>query len=508
MKTKEPRKTRGTTGESRSGQMLILFAVVVLIMVVMCVLSVDVGRIVTSNAELRNAVDAAALAGASQLRAFVDEGQKALAREQATALACANEVAGDPLTIDPGTDIIFGRYIEGSRTFKPEAQFGAGEVVDSVMIQGRRTEDSPDGPIELFFASIFGIHATAQTVRAVGTKPRRYVMFVMDRSGSMCYDTTNILYRYSPNADASMDKSPTQWYWMPRRIYKDGYWQTAWMYALDDGTGDTVTDFLPPHIQSNLLYGTYFRYCSKDQPGTVQSGWLNAPANLTIYSSYGATYSSWTADSYGPISSCDYAMANDKVEPIQSSQDAAVAFVDLLNSERDRAGLVSYAWYGTLDHQLTDDWPGLQNQMQVYDARGATALGPGMETANDEFIDSGRASGFGQRIMILLTDGLANTVDGNYYNNPYSDESVTFFGTSVQCQIYQAVVSDIATETQRAMNNGIRIYAVSFGAGADQKLMPLIAAKTRGAYYYAADHSDLTDIFVDIFYNLPAVLTY
>ncbi len=507
MGRRNPERNMTAPRNGRGGQVLILFAVVVMIMVVMCVLSVDVGRIVTSNAELRNAVDAAALAGASQLRAFVDQTQKDLAKEQAIAFADANKVAGDTLTLDPAQDVIFGRYIEATRSFKPESDFSTGEVVDSIMIQGRRTEDSPDGTIELFFASIFGIDATAQTVRAVGTKPRRYVMFVMDRSGSMCYDTTNILYRYAPTGAGGMDKSPTKWYWMPRRIYKTS-WQTAWMYAVDDATGSIVTNFLPEHIKANLLYGTYFRYCAKDDISTIQSGWLQAPANVTIYSSYGATYSNWSADAYGPISSCDYAMANGKVDPIQSSQEAAVAFVDLLNADRDRAGLVSYAWQGTLDHQLTDNWASLQAQMEAYDARGATAMPAGMGFANDEFIDSDRASGFGQRIMILLTDGLANVVGGTNYNNPSSPVTVTFLGTSVQCEIYQQVVNSIATETQRAKNNGIRIYTVSFGAGADQHLMPLIAAKTKGAYYYAADHDDLTDIFVDIFYNLPAVLTY
>ena len=34
-----------------------------------------------------------------------------------------------------------------------------------------------------------------------------------------------------------------------------------------------------------------------------------------------------------------------------------------------------------------------------------------------------------------------------------------------------------------------------------------IARKTNGSYYYAADHENLTDIFRDIFFNLPAVLT-
>ena len=125
-----------------------------------------------------------------------------------------------------------------------------------------------------------------------------------------------------------------------------------------------------------------------------------------------------------------------------------------------------------------------------------------MKVANDEIILSGRANAYGQRVMILLTDGMANTVDGAYHGNPSSRVTVSFMGDNVACYMYQAV----AEQTRRARNEGIRIYTVSFGSGADQDLMPLIARATNGAYYYASDHASLTDIFRDIFYNLPAVL--
>jgi len=497
----------GARRRGRGGQVLLLFAAALVVLVIMCALTTDVGRMVTSQAELQNAVDAAALAGASQLHGFVGETEKTAATQEALALANANRVAGDGLTL-ASEDITFGRYLPGENPcFRSEADMAAGEIVDSIRIEGRRTVDAPDGPISLFFASIFGLHATGQAVSAVATQPRRYVVFVMDRSGSMCFDTTNITHKYSPNSDGSMAKSPTGWYWMSRRMYVSGSWRTAWFYAVNDSTGAVVSSFLPQHIKDRMD-GNYFRYCSRDRPSSVQSGWLYAPSNVTIHSRYGSGYPYWSADSYGPVGSCDYAYANNPIEPIASSQDAACAFVDLLNAERDRAALVTYAWDSVLDHPLTDEWAALKATIGVYDARGATATPSGMDAANDEFIDSGRASGYGQRIMILLTDGLANTVGGTYYSNPSSKVSVDFFGESVDCYIYQQVADAIEAQTQRARNNGIRIYAVSFGSGADQDLMPLIAAKTRGAYYYAADYADLTAVFVDIFHNLPPVLTH
>jgi hypothetical protein len=485
--------------------MVILFAGVMVLLVFVCALAVDTGRVITARAQLQNAVDAAALAGASQLVGFVDSPAKTAARAEAVSLAMANQVVGTPLVLETG-DIGFGRYDDNTRTFVPESAFGPSDVVDSIEVMGRRTEGTPGGPIDLFFAPIFGIKAAAHARHAVATQPRRYVVFVMDRSGSMCYDTTDIALRQDPNADGSMSKSPTGWYWMPRRIYTTS-WQTAWFCAKNDATGQIVTDFLPSHIRSRLLSGAYFRYCSRDNPTTVQSGWLKAPSNVSIYSYYGPTYPNWSADSYGPVSSCDYALAGSPIEPVASTQNAATAFVDLLNADRDQAGLVTYSCSSALEYGLTDSFEALEQTMVSYDPRESTATSYGMQLANDEFILSGRANAYGQRIMILLTDGNANRANGTDYGNPSTPVSVTFCGQQVSCGIYQAVATAMEEQTRRARQNGIRIYTVSFGQQADQVLMPLIARATKGAYYYAASHQDLTDIFRDIFYNLPAVLT-
>jgi len=497
-------------GQRRRGQVLVLFAGALVFIIIICALTIDMGRIVTSQAQLQNAVDAAALAGASQLVGFSDAENKANATAEAETFAEQNIVAGQPLTLDPSRDIEFGLYVQDGQHWYFQPVTDPNAFVDSIRVTGRRSADSPDGPISLFFAPIFGIHAKNVAVTAVATQPRRYVMFVMDRSGSMCFDTYDITYRHSPNSDGSMDKSPRGWYWMPYQIrrYVSGKWRwrTAWFYAKNDDTGQIVTEFLPDHIKARLEEGKYFRYLDRDDPNRVQSGWLYAPSNVTIYSRWGSQYLQWRTNSYYQIESSDYAMANTGVEPINSSQNAATAFVDLLDPERAHAGLVSYGYGADLDQHLTDQFETLKAKIASYDPRGATATADGLRIAVDELLDPSRTTNFGQKIIVLLTDGNANYYNGRYYGNPSS--TVNFFGHTVHCYIHPTVASALEYQTRRARDNGIRVYTISFGSAADLALMPLIASESSGAFYYADEAGDLTDVFVDIFYNLPSILTW
>ncbi len=334
---------------ARDGQILPLFAAVMVVLLTFCVLTIDVGRMVTARAQLQNAVDAAALAGASQLVGFVDEDAKDAADAEARRLAAANIVLSTPLTLG-ADDVQFGRYVPGPPPgFIPESELPSGSLVDSVKVTGRRTADSPDGDIPLLFGGLFGISASAQEVRAIATQPRRYVMFVMDRSGSMMWDATDVDLRQTPNPDGSMDPSPTGWYWVPRRIHTGSNWQTAWFYALNNETGEIETDFLPEHIRSRLLDGQYFRYRDRDRPNTVQSGWIWAPDNVTLYSAYGPDHLNWDAQGYRPLSQSAYGLATVPVQAMAASQDAAAAFVDLLNPEQTRAGLVTYGWSAIME---------------------------------------------------------------------------------------------------------------------------------------------------------------
>jgi hypothetical protein len=493
----------------RGGQVVVLSAALLVVLVGICILAIDVGRLFVCRAQLQNAVDAAALAGASQLQGWATEDEKAAARLEAKAFAGANVVAGLPLTLTDD-DIQFGHYDEQTQAFVPEPEAGA---VDSIQVAGRRTHDSPDGPVDLFFGPVFGWHEQEFTnVVAVGTKPRRFVMFVLDRSGSMCFDTEGVVEKYSPPEDGEgfyMEESPSGWYWFPEDVLVPWWWwnirKTAYFYARDMSSGQIVTDFLPDHIKDRLIDGIYFRFRQPDSPDSVLSGWLKVPAGVRVYCALDT--GNWEADDYyWVVDDCDYAISSSPVQPLQATMDAASAFVDLLRDEDDQAGLVTYASGSITDSILTSDFAGLKEKLQRFVPSGSTAEPEGMEDALDELIDSGRAEGFGQRIMILLTDGNANTLYGDYYSD---DDTYTyqFMGEQVTTAIHPNVGWAMEDETVRARHDGVRIYCVTFGLDVDTEVHRQIARATGGAYYHSADHESLTDIFVDIFRRLPPIIT-
>jgi len=501
---------QGCRRDRRKGQVIILFAALLLLFSAMCVLSIDVGRLFVCKAQLQNAVDAAALAGASQLAGGITPQTRAAARAEAVRIAAQNYVAGAALTL-ADEDVSFGHYDSDATVFVPEDEAG---VVDSIQVTGRRSADSPDGPVALFFGGLFGWHtADLRNVVAVGTKPRRYVTFVLDRSGSMAFDTTGVTlkpYTQDP-VNPAMDQSASGWYWFPDlALKKVGFgWQarTAWFIAIDDATGEVRTDFLPEHIRDRLDAGRYFNFRPVDYPDTVMSGWIQVPAGVTIYGRWGSPWHNWLADAYYWVISgtCGYAVTSSPVQPIQDTVDAASAFLDLLRVSDDQASLVTYAWKARVDQVLTNDFDRVRLKLRAIAPCGATAEPDAMEAANHELIDSGRADGFGQRIMILLTDGQANMLNERSY--PNNESTYSFMGETVTSEIHPTVAAAMEQETRRAANNGVRIYTVSFGESADTELHRIISRKTGGAFYHTTDHGQLTDIFIDIFRRLPPIIT-
>lgn len=503
-------RSKPDSARARSGQVIVLFAVILIVLMAICVLAIDVGRLFVCKAELQNTVDAAALAGASQLTGLVSESEKALARQEAVALAAANRVSGQPLTLTD-SDIQFGHYNSATGEFVPEDQSG---VVDSIKVTGRRTSNSPEGPVNLFFGSLFGWNEVEiNNVISVGTKPRRYVMFALDRSGSMCFDTSGVQRKsyYQDPVSPRMDASASGWYWFPkramRRVGRRWRYRTAWFYAKDDATGQIRTDFLPDYIRARLSSGRYFNFRPRDYPTRVMSGWIKVPAGVTIYGRYASPWHNWLADSYYHVISrkCGYATSTGPVEPLQSTMDAACAFVDLLRIRDDRAGLVTYGWHASTDQVLTSDFALLKTKLQSFAPCGATAEPDAMEAALDELIDSDRAEGFGHRVLILLTDGCANMLHGASYSN--NTRTYDFMGTQVTTPIHPVVGAAMAEQAQRARDNGVRTYCVTFGSDVDTEVHQVIAAQTNAAYYHSSDYENLTDMFLDIFRRLPPIIT-
>ncbi|MFG0251803.1 MAG: VWA domain-containing protein [Phycisphaerales bacterium JB038] len=146
---------------------------------------------------------------------------------------------------------------------------------------------------------------------------------------------------------------------------------------------------------------------------------------------------------------------------------AGQLFVDLMSMD-DKIGVVSFASSANTDYPLTailSDSIKTQAKAAIasLSAGGYTAIGEGVRQADvqlDRF--PGDAPG---RAMIVLSDGQHNT------------------GTHPLTVIDSLVDQDV------------RIFTIGFGSDADQSLLTEMATRRNGSYYYAADGSDLQEIY-------------
>ncbi|UCG17207.1 MAG: hypothetical protein JSV19_04085 [Phycisphaerales bacterium] len=136
----------GTTTEKRPGTAAIMVLVALPILLGMAALAIDVGYIFTSTAELQNAVDAGALAGASALPASDSE-----VKQRAMESAAQNYVSGESVAV-PLENIEVGYWESVSRTFTAASGSvdPSGARPNAVRVVGRRQR------LPLIFATVLG----------------------------------------------------------------------------------------------------------------------------------------------------------------------------------------------------------------------------------------------------------------------------------------------------------------------------------------------------------------
>ena len=155
----------------RRGNTLVLVGVTAPVLMGFAALTIDIGQMYSVRAELQNAMDAAALAGASALALDAD-----LVRARAHGVAALNTVNGDPVMVPLG-NIELGEWDTYSGTFTP--LYGDQQVkADSVRISNT---------LQLTFAQIWGNTETeisASATVSFGTPDPWDVIIVQDTSGS------------------------------------------------------------------------------------------------------------------------------------------------------------------------------------------------------------------------------------------------------------------------------------------------------------------------------------
>lgn len=153
-------------------------------------LAIDVGNLYAAKAELQNAADAAALAGAS---AFADDVLRQqmeddddfdvltdAARNRATAYANKNETTRRDTNLE-FEDILVGTYDPAN----PTAPLSSIGQPNAVAVTARFTEDSSNGPISNFFASVFGYSHTDVTAAAAAAFDDHFASYTPTSPGPL-----------------------------------------------------------------------------------------------------------------------------------------------------------------------------------------------------------------------------------------------------------------------------------------------------------------------------------
>jgi hypothetical protein len=156
-------------------------------------LSVDVGNLYAAKAELQNAADAAALAGASAFaqdslrkgsfgtdKHLREEALRGYARERSLAWAAHNECIRKHVVLEP-KDIVVGRFDYD----KASAPLDLASSPNAVLTTPRFTKDSPNGPVFNFFASILGFRTTDVSATAVAAFDDRFAAYAQPSGGPL-----------------------------------------------------------------------------------------------------------------------------------------------------------------------------------------------------------------------------------------------------------------------------------------------------------------------------------
>lgn len=192
----------------RRGAVMVLFGILIFVIFAMIAFAVDVAYMQLVRAELRSATDAAAKAGALELR--LTDGNGTAARTASITAAARNIVGGKALTLN-GSEITLGRSVHaGNGTY----QFLANQTpYTAVRINSNLTSSSAMGNVRLFFGNMLGTPTFAPQQIATASQLEQEIVLCLDRSGSMCFDMTGIESSYPQGRNAKKPPDPDDSRW-------------------------------------------------------------------------------------------------------------------------------------------------------------------------------------------------------------------------------------------------------------------------------------------------------
>jgi hypothetical protein len=169
-----------------------------------------------------------------------------------------------------------------------------------------------------------------------------------------------------------------------------------------------------------------------------------------------------------------------RAEPLYALKDSMAVFMDFIASvdTQDRVGLVIYNapnGNGILESDFTSDLSSIAaivSQRQAGHYHDYTNIGAGMQKGRETLVANARPNAC--KLMVLMTDGLANWHNGSYD--------------------LAGAAAHINSETAAAVAANFKIMTICVGVGGDRVTMQGVADATEGKFYDipgGADHESM-----------------
>ena len=201
-----PMRAQAAKTRHRQGSILVLSALALMSMLLVGAYCINLAQFATSNTELRLACDSAAKAGAVVLGQSQSTSQ---ARTAARNIASLHNVGGAQFRISDG-DIEFG-----SGSANPDGSYSFnlnGQPLNAVRVNARMADGAATSAGTYYFGT-FADTKYSLNYQSVATRVDHDICLVVDRSGSMAWDTTNTAWKYPPIEGS--DQSIIQYYFLP-----------------------------------------------------------------------------------------------------------------------------------------------------------------------------------------------------------------------------------------------------------------------------------------------------
>ncbi|TWT88172.1 von Willebrand factor type A domain protein [Pseudobythopirellula maris] len=565
-----PTPLLGARADSRRGVIAVLGSLFMCALFAFLALSVDTGRMVLTQTEMQNAVDAAALAASQEISLGLGGEGSSFAAAEAAARTVAAEVAeANGVYVNADQDVFFGlrTYNANSDTWSTQWGVTPFNVVRVVARRDNKDDlEAEDGELPLSFGWAVGQESVGLAAEATAFIESRDLVLVLDFSGSMSddvelrsmnkmgqsaiEDSLDLIWQQLRDSGATWPDHPGQ------EKFTDGFGRVDSEYGTYYNSSKTskIMNYLNLNDRNSDGSPKYpFPQAGRYSDGTPRDR-LSANSSEDHwegYVNYVKNLSGAYNRRYGYRTLCDYLLQNNQMKwtnsedmwrtshyPFHAVKEGATLFLDYLQEMDfgDEVGLVSYGSYavwedshydGEVDIDISDDpitdnlaaINTIQRRHQAGHYDVYTGMGDGVLKGREMLVgeandpdDLGHARNGARPTMIVMTDGQANrkksgwSLPGSFKWSDWTDYNGDGSADYSSGDSYKQYAFWEATE---AVKKGITIHTMAVGAGADTDLMEAIAFAGGGAFVHVPGGTSVHEMeeeLLDAFGTMAAKL--